>query len=102
MPVRQKTFRIEQSTRRGEPLSAAPAGAVFGSNGSALQHDELLSELKALRDLIEQRTTAAPIGSDGEKESKNDQMTVGDLNKLKNETNSIHRAISRTMQEVAS
>jgi chemotaxis protein CheZ len=101
MPVRQKIFRIEQVTPRGEPLGAASAGAVSGSSGSALQHHELLGELKSLRDLIERRN-AAPIASDSEQASQNDQMTVVDLNNLKNETNSIHRAISRTMQEVAS
>ena len=107
MPVRQKIFRIEQLTPRAEPPGAAQSGAaaagtVFGGNGSALQHHEVLSELKALRDLIERRSTTAPLASDSETAFKNDQMSVVDLNNLKNETNSIHRAISRTMQEVAS
>jgi chemotaxis protein CheZ len=103
MPVRQKKFRIEQMTPGGEPVSVASNGA-----GSTLQHHEVLTELKALRDLIEHRAPAiAPqIGSDGENwpdhGSKSDQITVGDLNKLKHETDSIHRAISRTMQELAS
>jgi chemotaxis protein CheZ len=108
MPVRQKTFRIEQMIPRGEPQSvaasdAAPSGMTRRGARPALQRHDVLSELKALRELIEQRTVApAQIGSDSENESKNEQMTIGDLNKLKNETNSIHRAISRTMQEVAS
>jgi chemotaxis protein CheZ len=91
MPVRQKTFRIEQTTPSGGPRVAADVG-------STLQHHDVLNELKALRDLIEHQApaTAPQIGSDG------DLMTVGDLDKLKIETDTIHRAISRTMQELAS
>jgi chemotaxis protein CheZ len=100
MPVRQKTFRIEQKTTGGESRSAAAHGATQSGAGSALEYHEVLTELKALRDLIEHRTL--PIGSDGESASTIDQITVGDLNKLKTETDSIHRAISRTMQELAS
>jgi chemotaxis protein CheZ len=91
MPVRQKTFRIEQTTPSGGPRVAADVG-------STLQHHDVLNELKALRDLIEHQApaTAPQIGSDS------DLMTVGDLDKLKIETDTIHRAISRTMQELAS
>ena len=91
MPVRQKTFRIEQTTPSGEARVAPDAG-------STLQHNHILNELKALRDLIEHQApaTAPQIGSDA------DLMTLGDLNKLKIETDTIHRAISRTMQELAS
>jgi chemotaxis protein CheZ len=92
MPVRQKTFRIEQMTPSGE-RRVAPSGA-----GPAVPHNDILAELKALRDLIEHPTPAAAprIGSDG------DLITVGDLNRLKRETDTIHRAISRTMRELAS
>src|SRR5579871_5824346 len=90
MPVRQKVFRIEMMQQDGapRPLPAATAG-------SALQHEEVLTELKALRDLIERRPAeATPVNSE--------RMTLGDLNKLKDETDSIHRAINRTMEELAS
>jgi chemotaxis protein CheZ len=107
MPVRQKTFRIEQMTSGQEPQSAGSNGA-----GSTLLHHEVLTELKALRDLIEHRAPAiAPqLASDGQNGSESgakngsmsDQITVGDLNRLKHETDNIHRAISRTMQELAS
>jgi len=103
MPVRQKTFRIERATAGGEPRSdVAPGGAI-----SVHQHHEVLNELRALREVIEQRTPAAPqsAGSASEnapKDHPSDQITVGDLNKLKSETDSIHRAISHTMREVAS
>jgi chemotaxis protein CheZ len=98
MPVRQKSFRIEQVTTSGEPRSVAPDGVPVGSAVSALRHQEVLDELRALRALIEQRPSAAASESD----TKNDQITLGDLNTLKSETGSIHRAITRTMQELAS
>jgi chemotaxis protein CheZ len=104
MPVRQKSFRIEQMTTSGEPRSVAPDAVLPSGAVSELRHQEVLNELKARRDLIEQRTPAgsAPIGSSRENETKNDQITLGDLNTLKTETGSIHRAITRTMQELAS
>jgi chemotaxis protein CheZ len=102
MPVRQKTFRIEQMTAGAEPRDRAASSTLASGGASAtLQHQEVLTELKALRDLIEHQAPAlAPqIENGGE---PHDQMTVGDLNKLKSETDSIHRAITRTMQELAS
>jgi chemotaxis protein CheZ len=97
MPVRQKSFRIEQMTPSGEPRSVALDSMPVGGAVSALRHQEVLDELRALRALIEQRPAAA-----SESDSKNDQITLGDLNTLKSETGSIHRAITRTMQELAS
>lgn len=100
MPVRQKTFRIEQTAGQ---TASSPRGPSAAS--TALQHHEVLNELKALRDLIEQRTQPAmPGNADGDARPtvKIDQMTVGDLSRLKSETDSIHRAINRTMQELAS
>jgi chemotaxis protein CheZ len=102
MPMRQKTFRIEQMTKGIESRDRVAASAAGPSGASAtLQHQEVLTELRALRDLIEHSapTLAPQVESTVE---PHDQMTVGDLNKLKNETDSIHRAISRTMQELAS
>jgi chemotaxis protein CheZ len=98
MPVRQKSFRIEQMTTSGEPRSVAPDSMPVGGAVSALRHQEVLDELRTLRALIEQRPSAAASESD----SNNDQITLGDLNTLKSETGSIHRAITRTMQELAS
>ena len=99
MPVRQKTFRIEQTTSGNEPRIVPPGGT-----NSTLQHEAVLTELKALRDLIEHRAPAAvpQIEGDGESASQHDQITAGDLSKLKSETDTIHRAINRTMQELAS
>jgi chemotaxis protein CheZ len=104
MPVRQKTFRIEKVTPDGEPRNAVSAYATSGGAISVLQHHEVLNELRALRDLIEQRTPAAAprIESEPNGDLKSDPITVDDLTKLKNETDSIHRAVRHTMQEVAS
>jgi chemotaxis protein CheZ len=112
MPTRRKIFRIERMTLGGEPrdmardietYGAAPGGAAPLS-GLALQQQEVLDELKALRALIEHPAPAAapPPGSAAESGAASDQITVGDLNKLKSETDSIHRAITRTMRELAS
>lgn len=102
MPVRQKTFRIEEMI-----APAAPRNAVAANGASAsLQHHEILNELRALRDLIEHQRGTAPAKANGAGHSprplKPEQMTVGDLNTLKSETDTIHRAISRTMRELAS
>ena len=102
MPVRQKTFRIEQAISGGEPKDRVPSGGVaFGGASATFQHQEVLTELKALRDLIEDRAPALVPQIEGDSDNR-DQMTAGDLSKLKGETDSIHRAISRTMQELAS
>jgi chemotaxis protein CheZ len=112
MPVRQKTFRIEKMTPAGGAASAASENAA-----ACLQHQDVLDELKALRGLIEQRAPEAPqvenepqpnsafkSGSkrESKRESNRDQITLDDLTKLKNETDSIHRAVTHTMQELAS
>jgi len=96
MPVRQKTFRIEQMT-------PSPRGPTVNGAGAAFQHHEVLNELKALRDLIEQRTAPSVEHGSGSKDVLDaEHMTIGDLNKLKVETDNIHRAIRRTMEELAS
>jgi chemotaxis protein CheZ len=109
MPTRRKTFRIEQMggeprnlPRDLEAYGAAPGGAA-ALGGLALQQQEVLAELKVLRALMEQRAPAAalPAGSTAQG-GPTEQITVGDLNKLKSETDNIHRAITRTMQELAS
>jgi chemotaxis protein CheZ len=90
MPVRQKIFRIE-STQAGYMARSAPA-ADKGSN------EDILAEIKALRELIQCQAPATPSGPPL---PASDRMTIGELNKLKHETDSIHRAITRTMQELA-
>ena len=50
MPTARKLFRIEVT--QGAPTMAADAG---GSN-ALLRHDEIMSELRALRSIIEPQT----------------------------------------------
>ena len=90
MPAQRKVFRIEQMMPGAAPASvAAPAGAASG-----LQQQEILTELKALRDLIERRIQAAPLVDPG-------TIAANGLRQLKDETDAIHRAISRTKHEIA-
>ena len=58
MPVRQKTFRIEQMTSGQEPQSAGSNGA-----GSTLLHHEVLTELKALREQASAETHGAVLAA---------------------------------------
>ena len=92
MPVRQKTFRIEAMQPRCATFSAGTDA------GSSAPNESILAELKALRELIERQAPTTPTP---QPERKPDRITAGDLNKLMHETDSIHRAISRTMQELA-
>jgi chemotaxis protein CheZ len=89
MPVQQKAFRIE-SMQPGSATAGAAAGAT-----SVVMPEDILSELKELRALIERRVPQPAPGAA-------EQITIKDLNKLKIETDNIHRAISRTMRELAS
>jgi chemotaxis protein CheZ len=92
MPVRQKIFRIEVM-----PPGDTARSVAAGNPDSAAPDYHVLAELKVLRDLIEQRSHEKPLM----RRIEPDRLTLGDLNKLKNETDSIHRAILRTKQELA-
>ncbi|MEA2905980.1 MAG: chemotaxis protein CheZ [Alphaproteobacteria bacterium] len=89
MPVQRKVFRIEQMTA----ISAAAAGALSGAV-SARHQQEILAELKALQDLIERRAGSA-------REMESGEVALRGLQALKDETDSIHHAISRTKHEIA-
>jgi chemotaxis protein CheZ len=88
MPVQRKVFRIEQMA----PLARPPV-AFAGGSASELHQQEILTELKALCDLMERRERAAPFGVGA--------LKSNELNELKDETSIIARAISRTKQEIA-
>jgi chemotaxis protein CheZ len=90
MPAQRKVFRIEQMMPGAAP---APAGAPAGAP-SGLQQQEILTELKALRDLIERRIQAAP-------DIDPKAVAANGLRQLKDETDTIHRAIGRTKHEIA-
>jgi chemotaxis protein CheZ len=86
MPSRRKLFRIEE-------MHLANARGAAHAPDLAAQED-ILSELKALRGLVERRP-AATIRPDA------GQIEAVGLRQLKDETDSIHRAIARTKQEIA-
>ena len=85
MPVRRKVFRIEQMGPIGTP------SAAFGDDMSARQQQEILAELKAMRELMERRPAAAAP----------DARESTALRELKDEVDAIQRALSRTEQEIA-
>ena len=89
MPVQRKVFRIEQMN----PV-ATPATLLASATASQLPHEEILTELRALRDLIERRTASRA-------ECDPAQIKASGLRRLKDDTDSIHRAISRTKREIA-
>lgn len=89
MAVQRKIFRVELTN----PV-AAPKISFERTPSTNLQQQEILTELKALRDLINSRSYPAP-------DSRAEEMGMSALDQLKAETESIHRAIGRTKQEIA-
>ena len=89
MPVQRKVFRIEQMHPIARPAAVVAGGAVAGPH-----QQDLLAELKALRDLIERRTAGGRVTDDGAGEPDG-------LRQLRDNTDMIHRALCRTKQEVA-
>jgi chemotaxis protein CheZ len=92
MPVQRKVFRIEQ-------MGAARAGTPAASGGapaSGFRQQEILTELKALRDLVELR-----LGDGASDTLDIAQFGANGLRRLKDETDSIQRAINRTKEEIA-
>jgi chemotaxis protein CheZ len=95
MPVQRKVFRVEEMGPVVTPAAHPAVAAVGGNNGgpaSNLHQQEVLRELKALRDLIERRESAFALDA---------ALKSDDLRELRDETSAIARAISRTKQEIA-
>src|ERR1700680_1371537 len=96
MPVRRKVFRIETQLADARP-SAAEAVAI--------PPHHLAAELAALRALVEGRRASPPnIHTKIRTEMDADNAGAGNLEalslrQLKDETDTIHRAITRTKQE---
>jgi chemotaxis protein CheZ len=88
MPVRRKVFRIEQTT----PVSVT-ASMLDGASISPAERNEILAELKALRDLIERRNPKP--GPEAE------ACSADELRQLKSDTDAIHLALTRTKREIA-
>jgi chemotaxis protein CheZ len=90
--MQRKVFRIEQMDAARTSSHVSNGGAP----GSGMQQQEILTELKALRDLIELRLNGeASEGLDIA------QFGANGLRRLKDETDSIQRAIIRTKEEIA-
>ncbi|MGH6767440.1 MAG: protein phosphatase CheZ [Xanthobacteraceae bacterium] len=87
MPVKRKIYRIEQIS----PIAGVSAALSTGKIPAA-QQQEILTELKALHDLLERRTLT------GDAETSD----AGGLRRLKDETDAIHQMLSRTKHEIAS
>src|SRR5579871_5469445 len=86
MPMQRKVFRIEMM----QPSDAVDAAG--GEPISVQQSQEIIDELQALRSLMEQRMPAP---------ARSAENPAGGLRELKNETEAIYRAITRTLQEIA-
>lgn len=89
MPVQRKVFRIEQMA----PL-ATPSTFLLGAASPQLPHQEIVAELQALRELIERRPS-------GDVQCEPAPAESSELRRLKQETESIQRAISHTKHEIA-
>jgi chemotaxis protein CheZ len=94
MPVRRKVFRIETQLASARPHIAEAA---------TIPPQHILSELAALRSLVEGRRDSAHKSEhriDADKAGAHGIEASG-LRQLKDETDTIHRAITRTKQEIA-
>jgi len=89
MPVRRKVFRIEQTAA---PVNVA-AGMLDGASISPAERNEILAELKALRELIERRYPKPGTEADA--------CNANELRQLKSDTDAIHLALTRTKREIA-
>jgi chemotaxis protein CheZ len=89
MPVRRKVFRIEEMQHAG-------SRAYEPEHAPTSLQQQILAELATLRELLEQRPDR---GGEAEKTSGN--VEAEGLRQLKDETDTIQRAINRTKQEIA-
>ncbi len=90
MPVQRKVFRIEEGARRRAAESAA-AGDAEG----ALQHREFMTELQALRELIEPR---AGVDRDALERAR---AQIAEAQAYKHELGLIYAAVERTRNEMS-
>ena len=91
MPVRRKVFRIEE-------MQFASGQAHVPESAPTTMQQQILAELAALRELIARQPDRAP-GSDADRTSGD--IEAEGLRQLKDETDTIQRAINRTKQEIA-
>lgn len=100
MPIRRKVFRVEemQLGDRRPSVSANESTSAVETAPTPMQQ-KIFAELMALRDLIERRPDHAS-GTNTDKLGADDLEAKG-LRQLKDETDTIQRAINRTKQEIA-
>ncbi|HXF90245.1 MAG TPA: protein phosphatase CheZ [Xanthobacteraceae bacterium] len=91
MPQQRKIFRIEERLQADAP-PVPPAG--LGDDIAALRHHELITELAALRGLLEPQGSAAPTNLAIARE------LITGARELKAELDLIREAIRRTKEEV--
>ena len=89
MQARRKAFRVETMDR--------PTGRVVAHVGghNSAHHDEIMSELRALRALVKPQEQVTQQMIDAYK------AQITEAAKLKNELDLIHEAINQTKQEIA-
>jgi chemotaxis protein CheZ len=90
MPVRRKVFRIEEMQHAG-------SRAYEPEHAPTSLQQQILAELATLRELLEQR----PERGAGDAEKTSGNVEAEGLRQLKDETDTIQRAINRTKQEIA-
>jgi len=91
MAAQRKIFRIEESAQFG-PRGAVPATPA--DDEAALRHHELMTELMALRALLDQQTQPRRATS----ETGRTEIILA--HELKSELDLIHEAIRRTKQDI--
>jgi chemotaxis protein CheZ len=94
MPVQRRVFRIEQMHSVARPSAVVAGAAAAGPQQPDISQPDVLAELKALRDLIERRTG-------GGRAPDADAAEPNGLRQLRDNTDTIHQALSRTKQEIA-
>ena len=92
MSLQRKRFRIENNGH------CAPASTIDVDAGR--RHSELMTELKALRAVVEPAAEPSDHEFDPE-EVEHHRQQLHEVRKLKSELDLIHAAINRTKQEIA-
>lgn len=91
MPAPRKIFRIEESVHG---FARGPIADVSADDQAALRHNEIMSELVALRALLEQRAQPGP------KAAATGHDQISEAHELKRELDLIHAAIRRTKEDI--
>jgi chemotaxis protein CheZ len=93
MPLQRKLFRVEE-VGNGQ----LPAASAIDAD-AALRHYELMTELKAMRAVLE--GAPMPDQTAAKQAVESYHLQIGEVQKLKSELDLIHAAINRTKQEIA-